>query len=155
MDINNLNVLKFVSHYHPEETERLIKLKINKAIKNALKDKNSKFNDVIHNSLNLLSEDEKNNLPNLKNLNDYFIRRKRLLGIKKQTDEILDIYKYTHDNKIFLQYDNNNNENGILIWISNHQKIILENTNYWLCDATFYTTPKKFSTFDITRPLLQ
>ncbi|KAG0419572.1 hypothetical protein EQH57_0473 [Dictyocoela roeselum] len=145
MDINNLNVLKFVPHYHPEETERLIKLKINETIKNALEDKNSKLIDVIHKSLNLLSEDEKNNLPNLKNLNDYFIRRKRLSGINKQTDEILYIYKYTHDNKIFLQYDSNNDKNRILIWISNHQKIILENTNYWLCDATFDTTTKNFS----------
>ncbi|KAG0437482.1 hypothetical protein DMUE_3662 [Dictyocoela muelleri] len=59
-------------------------------------------------------------------------------------NDILNIYKYTFDNKLFLQYDNGSDKRRIIIFYKDENLKILENSKILLCEGTFYTAPKIF-----------
>lgn len=80
-----------------------------------------------------------------KSKNLLFKKNNTLYQNTNENMEILESYKFTFQNNLFLQYDNKDSKRRILIFYTNSNLEILQRSNIWLCDGTFYTAPLNFS----------
>ncbi|KAG0435992.1 hypothetical protein DMUE_4439 [Dictyocoela muelleri] len=143
-NLNMDSIIKEKEHYHEFETKRITRIKINKTINGT---KNEEFHDSIGNIYEKLNNDEKKEIPNIRNIQIYNTRKNNNKNeLKNENDiEILEIYKNTFNNDLFLQYDNKSSTNRIIIFYTEELFKILKASNIICVDATFFTAPKNFS----------
>ncbi|KAG0440545.1 hypothetical protein DMUE_1666 [Dictyocoela muelleri] len=140
--INKKDILFFNEHYHDVETDRLVRLKINTSLN---QNSSMTFDEIINHEIIKMKDSELKCVPIVRNLRTYQLKKKNK---EKNIDNINEIYyklKFTIRNDIFLQYDNLSKENRIIIFFTTETIKIFEKSEAWLCDGTFYSSPKIFS----------
>ncbi|KAG0442480.1 hypothetical protein DMUE_0238 [Dictyocoela muelleri] len=117
-DILIQSVIFQATHWLDEEKEKIVRLKVNNIIKKALDENKTVFDEAILDSCQYLNEDEMKLMGNRENLRDYFVKRRNAqYKISESEDlELLQIYKNTFDKKLFLQFDNLNKDDRVIIF---------------------------------------
>ncbi|KAG0440202.1 hypothetical protein DMUE_1911 [Dictyocoela muelleri] len=146
-DLNIKTVLFQTKHWHQEEKSKITRLDINNKLKEVALTTNENFDNALISVTEGIDLKNLKNISNINSLRDYFVRRRKSknLPLITNNDNILEMYKYTFDNELFLQYINNSNENGLIIFSTEYNLNILKKSKIWLCDATFYTSPQDYS----------
>ncbi|KAG0436077.1 hypothetical protein DMUE_4396, partial [Dictyocoela muelleri] len=128
------------------KAKKIVRLKVHNIIKKTLGKNRPVFDDAIIESCRDLDNEEKKLIGSRDNLRDYFVKRINAKYKKSDSDdlELLQIYKYTFDHKLFLQFDNLNKDDRIIIFSVEENLKILEKSSIWLCYGKFFTTPKNF-----------
>ncbi|KAG0441854.1 hypothetical protein DMUE_0745 [Dictyocoela muelleri] len=141
------DLLSSTPHWHSDDNERITKIRVNRQLKKSATESTENFENTLLQATHNLNENDFSHLNKIDNMRDYFtrMRNKKFNNNKNEDIEILEMYKYTFDNNIFLQYDNGyGNEERIIIFYTNNNLKILEKSNLWLGDGTFYISPKGF-----------
>ncbi|KAG0435736.1 hypothetical protein DMUE_4566 [Dictyocoela muelleri] len=147
-NIDMTEILTFKSHYHEEEKSRLVKLKNNIILKNDAENTNNDFHETLNKILIEGNEEEKSFVGKYDSMRDYFIklRNRNKFPVVKDNKKMLELYKYTLDGELFLQYYNNSyDKNECLLFSTDRNLQILRKSNLWMSDGTFYSSPKEYS----------
>ncbi|KAG0438472.1 hypothetical protein DMUE_3067 [Dictyocoela muelleri] len=118
-DLEIQHILSSQTHWHPNDKERITKIKVNSQLKKSDAESTENFENTLLQATHDLNDEDFSDLYKIHNMHDYFtrIRNKKFNNNKKQDSEILEMYKYTFDNNIFLPYDNgHDNEERIIIF---------------------------------------
>ncbi|KAG0441571.1 hypothetical protein DMUE_0952 [Dictyocoela muelleri] len=94
-----------------------------------------------------LNQNEKKFIGNIDNLRDYYtkLRRESQNPINRHGEDILEIYKYTHDDELFLQLDTGKSDKRRIFIFYRYEHLKLSTkTNCIMCDATFRSAPRGF-----------
>ncbi|KAG0438000.1 hypothetical protein DMUE_3363 [Dictyocoela muelleri] len=141
------NIIFQNEHWHENEFSKIIRLEFNGKIKNIAVRTNLNFDNALISATEGMKKDDLIKIGNLNNIRDYFIKSRKSINElpKNENDNILEMYKYTFDNNIFLQYSDLNDGEKLMIFITNENLNILSKSKVWLGDGTFYTAPKNYS----------
>ncbi|KAG0441701.1 hypothetical protein DMUE_0850 [Dictyocoela muelleri] len=117
-DIKVSAILKTELHWHEVKKDKIVKLKANNSLKMSI-DKNQKiFDDAFLEFTQDVTPEYLKFLGTRNNFRDYFIKRTNETFKNVQSDkmEILETFKYTFDQNLFLQFDNKDYDNRIIIF---------------------------------------
>lgn len=147
-DLEMTNIIKIKPHYHNNEEHKIKKLIFTNNLIQKSKFSNMKFDEAIVSESNKLEESTLKNIGNIDNLRDYY---KKLRNIGKNqgindNEALLNIFKFTHDGRLFLRYDIKTlNNSRILIFFTDISINLIKRSKCLLADATFKLAPKNFS----------
>ncbi|KAG0438842.1 hypothetical protein DMUE_2845 [Dictyocoela muelleri] len=97
--------------------------------------------------MNEIGDVEKFNIQKYDILRYYYnkLRKEATEISNSRNNELLDIYKYTFDNNLFLQYESGSREEERnIIFTTEYNLRILNQSETWLCDGTFFVAPNNF-----------
>ncbi|KAG0429009.1 hypothetical protein DMUE_5772 [Dictyocoela muelleri] len=146
-DLISENVLKFQGHHHEKEIKRLVRFNLNNKLKYSALNTGEGFIDVFTKEVVQLNKEEKIHIGNFDSLRDYFVRnRANSSKIQENVSRLLDSHKFTYDGKKILYHEClDDDSQGFHIFTTENNISLLEKSNVWLADGTFYASPKNYT----------
>lgn len=104
-------IININNHFHEPNKIKLLKMEFKNKMKNIALTTHNNFDTALTTVSAAFHRDELENINGINNIRDYFIKiqkKKQNFNNIKTSVELLDIFKYTYTNELFLQYSSNN-----------------------------------------------
>ncbi|KAG0437908.1 hypothetical protein DMUE_3413 [Dictyocoela muelleri] len=145
--LDKSNIVSVTNHIHEPDSKKLARMKFRNTLKDVSINSNEDFLTTFIKLSNDTSHEDKYGLNKYDSYRDYFNRLRNMKSglCHKNESDILESFKYTFGNELFLQFDSGiNDEERIILFHTDLNSNIFLKSKVWLVDGTFYTAPNDY-----------